>query len=99
MQAVLARQVAPGRRLPPTSGLRGERFLSAAGGLALAGAGRDARGPDSWLLPGQEKRVDGFYGVLTQWRGMTDFEPVTAADVQLMQGLAQRVTTQSARTW
>jgi len=30
---------------------------------------------------------------------MTDFEPVTAADVELMQGLAQRVTTQSARTW
>src|SRR6266852_3381312 len=30
--------------------------------------------------------------VLTQWRTMTDVELVTAADVQLMQGLAQRVT-------
>jgi GNAT superfamily N-acetyltransferase len=30
--------------------------------------------------------------VLAQWRVMTDFERVTAADVQLMQDLAQRVT-------
>src|SRR6266550_8234185 len=29
---------------------------------------------------------------LTQWRNMTNVELVTAADVQLMQGLAQRVT-------
>ena len=38
------------------------------------------------------KRLDGFYGVLAQWRSMANFELVTAADVQLMQGLAQRVT-------
>src|SRR4029450_9082316 len=31
-------------------------------------------------------------GVLTQWRTMANVELVTAADVQLMQGLAQRVT-------
>src|SRR3954454_21213160 len=31
-------------------------------------------------------------GVLTQWRTMANFELVTAANVQLMQGLAQRVT-------
>jgi len=41
---------------------------------------------------GPGKRFDGFAGVLTQWRTMTDFELLTAADVQLMQGLAQRVT-------
>ncbi len=29
---------------------------------------------------------------MAQWHSMTDFELVTAADVQLMQGLAQRVT-------
>ncbi|MFD9542301.1 hypothetical protein [Streptomyces sp. NPDC060022] len=32
------------------------------------------------------------WGVLTQWRTMPNFELVTAAEVQLMQGLAQRVT-------
>jgi GNAT superfamily N-acetyltransferase len=30
--------------------------------------------------------------MLAQWRFMTEFEPMTAADVPLMQGLAQRVT-------
>ena len=38
------------------------------------------------------KTVRRLCGVLTQWRAMTNFELVTAADVQLMQGLAQRVT-------
>ncbi len=39
-----------------------------------------------------QKTVRRFCGVLAQWRTMTNFELVTAADVQLMQGLAQRVT-------
>src|ERR1039457_2518574 len=38
------------------------------------------------------KTVRRLCGVLTQWRAMPNFELVTAADVQLMQGLAQRVT-------
>jgi GNAT superfamily N-acetyltransferase len=38
------------------------------------------------------KTVRRLSGVLTQCRTMTNFELVTAADVQLMQGLAQRVT-------
>src|SRR5829696_7805857 len=37
-------------------------------------------------------------GVLAQWRTMAKLELVTAADVQLMQGLAQRVTA-IRRTW
>lgn len=37
-------------------------------------------------------RFDRFAAVLAQWRTMTSSEPVTAADVRLMQGLAQRVT-------
>ena len=42
--------------------------------------------------PRPGKRFDGFVGVLAQWRTMATFERVTAADVELMQGLAQRVT-------
>ena len=38
------------------------------------------------------KQFDGFCGILTQWRIVGDFDLVTATDVQLMQGLAQRVT-------
>src|SRR6266550_796396 len=38
------------------------------------------------------KTVRRLCGALTQWRTMTNVELVTAADVQLMQGLAQRVT-------
>jgi len=40
------------------------------------------------------KTVRRFPGVLTQWRTMpnADAESVTAVDVQLVQGLAQRVT-------
>jgi GNAT superfamily N-acetyltransferase len=42
---------------------------------------------------GPGKRFDAFCGVLTQCGTMTNVELVTAADVRLMQGLAQRVTT------
>src|SRR5829696_2399212 len=38
------------------------------------------------------KTVRRLCGVLTPWRTMANFELVTAADVQLMQSLAQRVT-------
>jgi hypothetical protein len=41
---------------------------------------------------GAPETVRRLCGVLTQWRTMTNLELVTAADVQLMQGLAQRVT-------
>jgi GNAT superfamily N-acetyltransferase len=40
----------------------------------------------------RRKTVRRLCGVLAQWRTMTNLELVTAADVQLMQGLAQRVT-------
>src|SRR5262249_31352099 len=44
-------------------------------------------------LPLIRKGVDGMAGIWAQWPAMTDVEEgVTAADVQLMQGLAQRVT-------
>ncbi len=43
------------------------------------------------VLHGRE-RVRRLAGILAQWRNMSDCELLTAADVQLMQGLAQRVT-------
>src|SRR4029450_444945 len=42
--------------------------------------------------PAAPETVQRLCGVLTQWRTMANFELVTAADVQLMQGLTQRVT-------
>src|SRR5882762_6910619 len=47
-------------------------------------------GPQSDRRP--RKPVRRLCPVLTQWRTMTNVELVTAADVQLMQDLAQRVT-------
>ncbi len=54
--------------------------------LLLGGCAVDCR--DRW----PRKGVGRLCGVLAQWCTMTDFELVTATDVQLMQGLAQRVT-------
>lgn len=56
---------------------------------------------DGWTAAGSrregvprrgEKRFDGVRGPLAQWRPMANAQRVTAADVRLMQGLAQRVT-------
>jgi 3'-phosphoadenosine 5'-phosphosulfate (PAPS) 3'-phosphatase len=43
-------------------------------------------------IGGLRKTVRRLCRVLAQCRTMTDFELVTAADVQLVQGLAQRLT-------
>jgi len=43
-------------------------------------------------IGGLRKTVRRLCRVLTQFRTVTGFELVTAADVQLMQGLAQRLT-------
>jgi GNAT superfamily N-acetyltransferase len=43
-------------------------------------------------VAGHHKTVRRLCAVLAQWRTVTDIELMTAADVQLMQGLAQRVT-------
>lgn len=49
-------------------------------------------GPAARAAIGGPELVRRLCGVLTLWHTMTDFDLVTAADVQLMQGLAQRVT-------
>src|SRR6185437_9628313 len=65
---------------------------------ATCGSSRPA-GPDARRVAllaaavgGPRKTVRRLCRVLAQWRTMTDFELVAAADIPLMQGLAQRVT-------
>jgi hypothetical protein len=79
-------------RCPQSAGVFGGMWLP---GLASApGNGDVLRALCCWLPRSAVcgKRFDGFAGVLAQCRIMTGFELVTAAGVQLMQGLAQRLT-------
>jgi len=79
-------------RCPQSAGVFAGRWLP---GLASArGHGDVLRALCCWLPRSAVcgKRFDGFAEFLAQCRTMTGFELVTAADVQLMQGLARRLS-------
>ena len=58
----------------------------------MSSAARFGRYAASCRVARARKTVRRLCGILAQWRIVGDFDLVTAADVQLMQGLAQRVT-------